>query len=150
MVILFDKGSQNIPVCFIVAAGQHEPVPADHFAATDEEHLHAGLAAEPGQTEHILIAGAGDDILLFHHLSHRSQLITQPSGQFELQVLGGGQHPPFQIFLHIGRAAFQKQAYCFDHRQIRFLVDQPGAGRQATFDVIFQTGPLCIHAATAT
>ena len=150
MVILFDKGSQNIPVCFIVAAGQHEPVPADHFAATDEEHLHAGLAAEPGQTEHILIAGAGDDILLFHHLPHRSQLITQPPGQLELQVLGGGQHPPLQVFFHISGATFQKQTDRSDHRQIRFLVDQSGAGRQATFDVIFQTGSLRIHAAAAT
>ena len=128
VIVLFDKCRQNIAVGLGLAAGKQKPVPSDHFPAAHEENLYAGLVAQSGQPEYILIARTGHDILFLRHLPNRRQLIPQSGSQLEFHFFRSSQHPTLQIFFHIGRSSLKKQAYCLHHFPVCLDIHHAGAG----------------------
>ena len=68
-------------------------LPPHHLAAADKKDLYANAHFRARQADGILIAGAGDDALLFRYAPHRLELIAQARRQFKLQRLRRSRHP---------------------------------------------------------
>ena len=111
-------------------------------AAAHVEDLHRGLQ---------LVLGEGDDVgvravaehhgLALHRPAQRAEVVAQPGGPLELQLLGGGLHAPFQLAHQPVGAAGEELAEVVDDVAVLVRGDPADARRGALVDVAEQAGP---------
>ena len=108
----------------------------------DVEDLHGHLERVLGERDHVGVGAVLEDHrVAIHGLAQGPDVIAQPTGPFELEVVAGAAHLGLEP-LHVrGAVAGHERAEVLDDVPVGVRVDPPDAGRRALADVAEQARP---------
>lgn len=120
----------------------HPAALAAHPPVADVEDLHGGFQRVVGEGHHVGVGAVAEHHgLLLHGPAQRCDVVAQPRGPLELQLLAGLGHLPFQLADHGVGAAGHEVAEAVDDVAVLVGGDAADAGRGALADVPQQAGP---------
>ena len=112
---------------------------ATNPAAADVEHLHRGFQLVVGESHHVGVGAVAEhDGLLLHGPLQRAEVVAQPRGPFEIELLGRGVHLLFELAGEPVGLAGQEVAEVQHDLAMLFGADPADARRRAFVDVAEQ------------
>ncbi len=147
IVVLFQKGTQDVRIGLLLAAAQEKVFSADHLAAADEEDLHTDARRRARHADRILIACPRYDVLPLCRRTHGTELIAEARRCLKVICLRCRVHPLLQLTLYIIRPSFKKEQGGADHRTVVLLPHLADAGGEASLDVVLKARTLGHRAA---
>ena len=126
----------------------HPAALAPDPTAAHVEHLDGDLQRVLGDRDHVGVGAVGEhDGVLLHRLGERADVVAQPGGELELELVGGLVHLPLEALdVHPGLAG-DERAEVLDDVPVLLRADPADARRRALADVAEQARAADLGAA---